>query len=58
MKGGIVWVVHVPAELDKTFREVITKKHGGKIKRGDLKDSLIEAVQEWNQKNELIMQGF
>lgn len=50
MREVIIWVVAVPAELDKTFRKVITKKHGGKIKRGDLKDSIIEAVQDWNRK--------
>lgn len=49
-KGSIVWVVSVSDELDKKFREIITKVHNGKIKRGMLKDSLIEAVEDWNRK--------
>ncbi len=54
-KGYVVWVSAVPDELDKEFRNVIILKNGGKIKRGDLKNSLIEAVQEWNKKQR---QGF
>ncbi len=56
-KGSIVWVVSVSSDLDKEFRQVITKKHDGKIKRGDLKDSLIEAVKDWNTKQNQILEN-
>lgn len=56
-KGSIVWVVSVDSELDKEFRTVITKVHDGKIKRGMLKDSLIEAVRDWNKKQLQIIEN-
>ena len=53
-QGSIVWFVQVPSDLDKEFRSVITKAHDGKIKRGFLKDSLIEAVEDWIKKQNTI----
>ncbi len=56
-KGVIVWVSAVPLELDLEFRKIITRKNNGKIKRGDLKNSLIEAVKDWNKKQNQIMEN-
>jgi hypothetical protein len=51
VKGRVVWVVSIPIELDEDFRKTIqTIKPNGIIKRGDLKESVEEAIHDWIRK--------
>jgi hypothetical protein len=51
LKGRIVWVVSIPLELDTDFRKTIQLiKPNGTIKRGDLKESVEEAIRDWIRK--------
>ena len=54
MKGRIVWVVSMSVDIDQEFRDVIHKTRGSK--RGNLRDSVEEAIQEWiRKKNQELM---
>ena len=48
LQGKVVWVVSIPIELDTEFRDVIFKNKG--TKRGNLKESVEEAIREWIRK--------
>lgn len=53
MKGPLIWVItSVSIEFDKKFRSLIAEKNNG-IRKGDLRKAVIEAVQEWVDKQEL-----
>jgi hypothetical protein len=46
----VPYIVNIPTELDEEFREVIRISEGRDLKRGDIKDSLLEAIHDWIRK--------
>lgn len=53
--ASVVWVIsNISIELDTNFRKAIRLKFKREIKRGDLKNSLIEAVDDWIKKQKQI----
>ena len=48
---AVVWVIsNIDIELDSNFRKAIRLKFEREIKRGDLKNSVVEAIEDWNKK--------
>jgi|GEM_PF-5100863 len=53
MEGPLIWVItNISIDFDKNFRGLILEKNRG-IKKGDLRKAVIEAVEQWMQKQEL-----
>ncbi len=48
---AVVWVIsNIDIELDSNFRKAIRIKFKREIKRGDLKNSVVEAIEDWIKK--------
>lgn len=53
MTGPLIWVItNISLDLDKKFRNLISEKNNG-IRKGDLREAVIEAVNQWMDKQEL-----
>ena len=54
MQGPLIWVItNISLQFDKDFRDTISKKLNRGIKKGDLREAVIEAVSEWMEKQKL-----
>lgn len=55
-----IWCVYVGTEIDESFRITLQKsKPNGVVKRGDFKEAVTEAAQDWIRKKnqELMISG-
>lgn len=54
MQGPLIWVItNISLQFDKDFRDTISRKLNRGIKKGDLREAVIEAVSEWMEKQKL-----
>ena len=43
--------VKIPDSVEKEFRQTVSAKHDNVIKKGDLQEAVIEAIEDWTEKN-------
>ena len=57
LEGPLIWVItNISRNFDKEFRDLISKKNNG-IRKGDLRIAVIQAVEEWMERQEIIIDG-
>ncbi len=55
---AVVWVIsNIELDLDSNFRKAIRIKFKREIKRGDLKNSVVEAIEDWIRKQNQIQRN-
>ena len=57
LEGPLIWIIsNISRNFDQEFRDIIYKKNNG-IRKGDLRKAVIEAVEEWMERQEIIIDG-
>lgn len=53
MEGPLIWVItNISTDFDEKFRRTFAEKNKG-FRKGDLRKAVIEAVEQWMEKQEL-----